>query len=255
MAVEGASGNCSEVMYIPENSADESTYITHLNDNYYTKFKIDPNELYTFHDSDVIAGEITVSHTEDTFMFPDSVDTKSKLSDCPNNDLNILGAFTNGDVKREIKKKALSNGHCTPVSKSIQKESKTSNTKAQKAKSQVKEARRESVSEARKQNAQISKTQVVTVSMPSSKSSINSVNTNNGKPTASNKPSGNETFLDVFKREQGLTENEEVVVKSELQPPPPPPVKIPTSPPKKSSGKIGQNKLTSSVYGQVSSIN
>lgn len=237
MAVEGAAANCSEVMYIPDNSADDSTYISHLNDNYFTKFKIDPNDLYTFHDSDVIAGEITVSHTEDTFMFPDSVDAKPKSVNNLHKDLNILGAFTNGDVKEGIKKKVFSNGLCSL--KSVQKDTKTSNTKAQKAKNQFKEARRESFSEARKKNVPTSKSQTVTVSSSSAKSSISNINTTNTKSTVPVKQSGSETFLDVFKREQGLVENEEVVVKTEPQSVPVPvplPVKTPATPPKKSSG-------------------
>lgn len=233
MAVDGVSSNCSEVMYIPDSTADEQTYITHLNDNFYSKFKIDPNELITFHDSDVIASEITVSHTEDAFIFPDSVDSKSKLLDSPK-ELDILGAFTNGDVKKEIKKKVHSNGYypSTPKTVTNQKDNKTSNTKAQKTKSQVKEIKKEPF-EIRRPSVNSPKTQTVTV--PTSKTSITSSNTNNAKTTT--KQSIGETFLDVFKREQGLVENATAGrSNSELQTPGAP-TKIPVSPPKKSSGK------------------
>ncbi|XP_075982737.1 uncharacterized protein LOC142980977 isoform X2 [Anticarsia gemmatalis] len=235
MAVEGvSSGSCGEVnMFLHDNSGDEQAYI-HLNDNFYSKFKIDPNELYTFHDSDVIASEITVSHTEDNFMFSDSVDVKSKFLDSPNKELDLISAFTNGDIKEEVKKEVVSNGHYPPVSKPLvnYKDTKTSHTKVLKVKnqSQMKEhSRSESFSEARRPSVNSPKAQnTATASSPSTKNSINSVTSNNAK--SSSKQTGMETFLDVFKREQGLVENS-VLVKTE--PPGPSTGKVPVSPPKK----------------------
>lgn len=236
MAVEGvSSGNCSEVnMFLHDNSGDEQGYI-HLNDNFYSKFKIDPNELYTFHDSDVIAGEITVSHTEDNFMFSDNVDIKGKLLESPSKELDLIGAFTNGDVKEDIKKEVVSNGHYAPVAKPIAnyKDSKTTNAKVLKVKTQVKEpARSDSFSEARRPSVHSPKAQSTATAPPlTAKNSINSVtNTSNA---STSKQAGVETFLDVFKREQGLVENS-ILVKTE-SPAPPPPTKVPVSPPKKAT--------------------
>ncbi|XP_026734515.1 uncharacterized protein LOC113498629 isoform X3 [Trichoplusia ni] len=236
MAVEGvSSGSCGEVnMFLHDNSGDEQAYI-HLNDNFYSKFKIDPNELYTFHDSDVIAGEITVSHTEDNFMFSDNVDIKGKLLESPSKELDLISAFTNGDVKEEIKKEVVSNGHYPPAAKqnANYKDSKTTHTKVLKVKSQtqVKEpARSESFSEARRLSVHSPKAQsTATAPSLSAKTSINSV-TNNAK--AASKQAGVETFLDVFKREQGLVENSTAHAPSET---PAPPTKVPVTPPKKAS--------------------
>ena len=243
MAVEGvSSGSCGDVnMFLHDNSGDEQAYI-HLNDNFYSKFKIDPNELYTFHDSDVIAGEITVSHTEDNFMFSDNVDIKSKLlAESPTKELDLIGAFTNGDIKEDIKKDVVSNGHYPPVAKPIanHKDSKTTHTKVLKVKNQtqVKEtARSESFSEARRLSVHSPKAQSnATAPSLSAKNSINSGSTTSNGKSTSKQTGGVETFLDVFKREQGLVENASVLVKTEPQAPPP---KVPVSPPKKAaSGK------------------
>ncbi|KAF9414054.1 hypothetical protein HW555_007932, partial [Spodoptera exigua] len=242
MAVEGvSSGSCGEVnMFLHDNSGDEQPYI-HLNDNFYPKFKIDPNELYTFHDSDVIAGEITVSHTDDNFMFSDSVDIKSKLlADSPSKELDLIGAFTNGDIKEDIKKEVVSNGHYPPVAKPIAnyKDSKTTHTKVLKVKNQtqMKEPPRlESFSEPRRLSVHSPKAQC-TATAPSScaKTSINSASTTNNAKTSSKQMSGMETFLDVFKREQGLVENASALIKTEPSLGQPL-TKVPMSPPKKSS--------------------
>ncbi|KAH9636630.1 hypothetical protein HF086_003448 [Spodoptera exigua] len=242
MAVEGvSSGSCGEVnMFLHDNSGDEQPYI-HLNDNFYPKFKIDPNELYTFHDSDVIAGEITVSHTDDHFMFSDSVDIKSKLlADSPSKELDLIGAFTNGDIKEDIKKEVVSNGHYPPVAKPIAnyKDSKTTHTKVLKVKNQtqMKEPPRlESFSEPRRLSVHSPKAQC-TATAPSScaKTSINSASTTNNAKTSSKQMSGMETFLDVFKREQGLVENASALIKTEPSLGQPL-TKVPMSPPKKSS--------------------
>ncbi|XP_047033497.1 uncharacterized protein LOC124639992 isoform X1 [Helicoverpa zea] len=251
MAVEGvSSGSCGEVnMFLHDNSGDEQPYI-HLNDNFYSKFKIDPNELYTFHDSDVIAGEITVSHTEDNFIFSDNVDIKSKLlAESPSKELDLIGAFTNGDIKDDIKKEVVSNGHYPPVHSVAKptanyKESKTTHTKVLKVKNQtqVKEpARSESFSEARRLSVHSPKAQS-TATAPSqcTKNSINSASTTSNAKSSSKQSGGMETFLDVFKREQGLVENASVLVKTE---PSAMPAKVPMSPPKKaSSGKTSQSK-------------
>lgn len=240
MAVEGvSSGSCSEVnMFLHDNSGDEQAYI-HLNDNFYSKFKIDPNELYTFHDSDVIASEITVSHTEDNFMFSDTIDLKGKLLDSPSKDLDLISAFTNGEIKEEIKNEVVSNGHNTSVCKPPMdyKETKTTHTKALKVKNQMiakDTTRMESFSEARRLSVNSPKAQnTATTSSPNTKNSINSVMSNATK--ASGKQCGVETFLDVFKREQGLVENATVVVKTEQSGLP---TKLPVSPPKKTSAGI-----------------
>lgn len=253
MAVESVSGSCSEVnMFINDSSGDEQTYITHINDNYFhTKFKIDPNELYTFHDSDVIAGEITVSHTEDNMIFPDTVDAKTKFLESPSKELDLIGAFANGDIKDDIKKEVISNGHYSPtkmltsnymdVKTTAFKDIKTSNAKVPKAKSQgkeptksnsVTEIRRPSVHSPKGQNSNATALSASTVTSISN-DNVNSISTSNSK-------TGMETFLDVFKREQGLVENSPVAVKTETPgpaAPPPPPAKVSTSK-KTSSGKL-----------------
>lgn len=232
MAVEGVS-SCSDMnMFLHDSPTDEQTYITQFNDNFYTKFKIDPNELYTFHDSDVIANEITVSHTEDIHIFDG--DIKSKLLESPNGDLDVVASYTNGDVNEE-KKELILNGHyvCpipTPVKTQPAKDIKTSHTKASKTKNQIKEPiqkdslalRRPSIHSPNSQSA-----------VPSQcvKNSINIVNTKSVKPQVATKQLASETFLDVFKREQGLVENStSVLIENSLNT-----IKVPTSPPKKAA--------------------
>lgn len=224
MAVEGVSGNCgSEVnMFIHDSSGDEQTYIPHLSDNFFhSKFKIDPNDLYTFHDSDVIASEITVSHTEDNFIFPDNIDIKSKFIESPNKDLDLIGVLTNGDVKEEIveTKKETLNGHY-PIKNKFQlnvTDSKNANTKVQNSKAQNNinlDARNTIITERKPINA----FKVVNnVSTPphNVKVSINSVNSTNIKSVSTTKLSAPETFLDVFKREHGVVETPATVVKTE----------------------------------------
>ncbi|KAM3962495.1 LOW QUALITY PROTEIN: uncharacterized protein ACR2FA_003398 [Aphomia sociella] len=241
MAVEGVSGG--EVnMFIHDSSGDEQTYITHLNDNFFhTKFKIDPNELYTFHDSDVIASEITVSHTEDAFIYSDNVDVKSKLLESPNKELDLIDTLTNGEIKEEIKSEVISNGHYPSNTKTVvttvYKDSKTINTKVPKVKSQsqiTQEPRPNAVSEVRRPSVHSPKSgNVATSHTPSVKSSINSVNSNNIKTASAMQP-GPETFLDVFKREQGLVENSTAAIKTEDVLPS---IKIPAPVKKTPSGK------------------
>ncbi|XP_037294174.1 uncharacterized protein LOC115445004 isoform X2 [Manduca sexta] len=232
MAVEGVSG-CSDVnMFIHDNSGDEQTYITQFNDNFYTKFKIDPHELYTFHDSDVVAGEITVSHTEDNYIFDN--DMKSKFIESPTKDFDVLAAFTNGDIKEE-KKEVISNGHYASVSKPVQtivKDSKNTHTKVAKSKNVAKDTVRKDSATVRRPSVHSPNAQSPT---HCTKNSINSINTNNVKQTSTGKQTGGETFLDVFKREQGLIENLCASIKTE---PSAGSIKVPTSPPKKAvSGK------------------
>lgn len=244
MAVEGVSGNCGDVnMFIHDSSGDEQTYITHLNDNYFhTKFKIDPNELYTFHDSDVIAGEITVSHSEDNFVFPDNSDVKSKLVESREID---IGSLTNGETKEEIKNEVVSNGHYPIHTKTVIvkypdasatniKESKTPNTKVQKSKSlSNKELNRTNVIKIRRSSTNSLNRQSSATTQPSStKTSITSPNSSSASTsnttTSTTKLNGSETFLDVFKREQGLVESPPTIVKTEPGPPAPPLPKIQT---------------------------
>ncbi|XP_013184539.2 INO80 complex subunit D [Amyelois transitella] len=239
MAVESVPSNCtSEVnMFVHDSSGDDQTYITHLNDNYFhTKFKIDPNELYTFHDSDVIASEITVSHTEDAFIFPDNVDVKSKLLESPDKELDLIGPLTNGEIKTEIKQELISNGHYTSVPQmhmsQTYRDTKNTNTKAPKSKTQsvIEVAEPQiKVTEVRRPSAHSPKSHFIPPSPPSLKNSINSVS--NIKTAPVPKQSGQETFLDVFKREHGLSrekvENNKVVVKTE---PTEPVIKVPAEP-------------------------
>ncbi|CAG4953532.1 unnamed protein product [Parnassius apollo] len=238
MAVEGVSGNCnSEVnMFIHDSSGDEQTYIPHLNDNFFhSKFKIDPNDLYTFHDSDVIASEITVSHTEDNFIFSDSVDVKTKLLDSPNKELDLIGALTNGDIKEEIdepKKEVINNGHYFSTTKTYLNTDtdKNTNAKVQNTKSQnhvTKELSRTNVTENRRPSVNSLKVQNNVVDPSHSVNvSINSVNSSNVKSTSNAKSTGPETFLDVFKREQGVIEGQAVGIKTE--PSVTSPIKVPT---------------------------
>lgn len=234
MAVEGVSGSCSEVnMFIHDSSGDEQPYITHINDSYFhTKFKIDPNDLYTFHDSDVIAGEITVSHTDDNYIFSEA-DVKPKLLDSPNKEVDLNETLTNGEIKEE-KEGIIPNGHYTPISKSNAVKHQTgnlndkkTNTKVVKVKSQsqvIKESVQTNINKIR--NPSVPSPRPASSSIPTvSKISITSVNTNsvpsNAKSSSTTSKSGGETFLDVFKREQGLVESPPAVVKIESPTPGP----------------------------------
>lgn len=252
MAFESVPGNCSsEVMYIND-SDNEQSYLPHIADNFFhTKFKIDPNELYTFHDSDVIAGEITVSHTEDNLIFPDNnLNDKLKETDtdsvCQNETVNGPH-LTNGIVKTD--NNDVLNGHLpsilkTPTPNHI--ETKTANTKVQKAKthnntiSKTTEVRRQSVSGLQNQSIQPQ----AQSGLPANNLQTNVTITSNANPSsvnekASGKKSNAETFLDVFKREQGLTQNT-VTIKTEPNAVNPViTIKPPTSAPKKpSAGKL-----------------
>lgn len=223
-------------MFIHDSSGDEQTYIPHLSDNFFhTKFKIDPNDLYTFHDSDVVAGEITVSHTEDNSVYPENVDVKYRHLSSPNKEIDLLHSLTNGVIKEE-KKTAVSNGHYTPLQTNIvisnNIDHKNLNAKVQKIKSETDAnlevqksftiIRRPSVHSPKNHNTVVS----------SQKVSISNANVNNEKPTLSQ--SGSETFLDVFKREQGLVENIVAAVKTEINTTP---TKTAPLPKKQQSGK------------------
>lgn len=246
MAVEGAPAVCSEINSFNNDSSGEDHGF--INDNYFhTKFKIDPNELYTFHDSDVIAGEITVSHTEDNLIFSDGIDTKKLCLESPTQDIVMTASLTNGIIKDE----EISNGHYKPVTKTTSnKDVKTSNTKVQKvAKShiQTKETSRTNPDNLIKQSSALSpkcpmvSTNICSAPTISTKTSINSVSST---PMVSPVPKvmGSETFLDVFKREQGLVESD-VTVKIEHDDdeqtlPPPVKVAVPPQPSRKvPSGK------------------
>lgn len=247
MAVDGVSGSCSEVnLFIHDSSGDEQPYITHINDSYFhTKFKIDPNDLYTFHDSDVIAGEITVSHTDDNFIFSDA-DVKPKLLDSPNKEIDLIETLTNGEIKEE-KEEIIQNGHYSPVNKTNVVKQQTGNFKDNKTNTKVLKAK--SQSQINKETTPINVTEIRRLSVHSpkgacaniaaaSKTSVNSVNTNsvpsNIKGTSTASKSGGETFLDVFKREQGLVESPPAVIKTESPGPsmaaaPPPKISAPVA--------------------------
>ncbi|XP_039758112.1 uncharacterized protein LOC120632330 [Pararge aegeria] len=243
MAVESVSGGCGgEVMYIHD--SDSEQYIPHIAENFFhTKFKIDPSELYTFHDSDVIANEITVSHTEDNFIFPDnSIDIKIKQEDSPKQTESFnTPHLTNGIIKTESKE--VLNGHYSPVLESVtlnHVETKTANAKVQKGKTnanpKLTEVRRASIPSTQNLSSQNLGHSVSTSNITSTCTS----NTNSTSEKASGKKSNSETFLDVFKREQGLTENA-VTVKTE--PNTASTVTAPIKPPKKpAAAKTSQPK-------------
>ncbi|XP_047537217.1 uncharacterized protein LOC125071161 [Vanessa atalanta] len=233
MAVESVSGGCGgEVnMFIHDSSGDEQ-YIPHLSESFFhTKFKIDPNELYTFHDSDVIAGEITVSHTDDNLIFPDSTDTKVKISENLNKEIDVLNSISNGDIKSE-KKNVVSNGHYSPVFNNASinhTDSKAIHAKVQKAKTQVNTLPK--VAEIRRPSIPSPKGQHSSGSAPNCPKVSNNTSNINEKLSSASK-SNAETFLDVFKREQGLTENL-MTIKTEpttthMKTPAPTPKKPPT---------------------------
>ncbi|XP_068618874.1 uncharacterized protein l(3)L1231 isoform X2 [Battus philenor] len=256
MAVEGVSGNCgSEVnMFIHDSSGDEQTYIPHLNDNFFhSKFKIDPNDLYTFHDSDVIASEITVSNTEDNFIFSDNIDSKSKFLHSPNKDLDLIGVLSNGIVKEETDfKKETINGHYHPKSQNhvVVDKDKNTNAKVQNSKNQNqinKEPIRAKVVDIHRPSINSSKvTNNTTAPSHCTKVSINSFNSSNAKAVSNAKSTGPETFLDVFKREQGVLEGPTPVIKTE--PSAVPSIKIPApynkkqAPVKNSQSKVKRGR-------------
>lgn len=265
MAVDGVSGSCSEVnLFIHDSSGDEQPYITHINDSYFhTKFKIDPNDLYTFHDSDVIAGEITVSHTDDNFIFSDA-DTKPKLLDSPNKEIDLIETLTNGEIKEE-KQKVIQNGHYAPVSKSNVVKHQTGNSKDNKTNTKVLKAKSQSHinKEAIQINTEVRRPSVhspkgtSTNNSAASKTSITSVNTNsapsNVKGASTSSKSGGETFLDVFKREQGLVESPPTVIKTESPGPsvavvPPPKIIAPVAKKAQSGNKFIFYYITNLIF-------
>ncbi|CAG9789241.1 unnamed protein product [Diatraea saccharalis] len=240
MAVEGVAGNCSSDvnMYIHDSSGDEQ-YITHLNDNFFhTKFKIDPNELYTFHDSDVIASEITVGHTEDAFIFSENVDVKNKLLDSPSKEVDIEDTLPNGDVKEEVKLE-IPNGHYTALLKKKTNtvpdesvEAKVHKNKCHITKEAIIAA---AATEVRHASTHSSKGHATPVANNKSSVSNSIPNSTLSTTSSTSKAAGPETFLDVFKREQGLVENAIIKTEPEVQPS----VKLPFPTPKKSqSGKV-----------------
>ncbi|CAK1553880.1 unnamed protein product [Leptosia nina] len=238
MAVDSVPGTCNSEanLYINDSSGDEQNYIPHLSDNFFhSKFKIDPNELYTFHDSDVIAGEITVSHTEDNFIFDN--ETKPKILDSPNKELDILGVF-NGEIKEEPKEHIL-NGHYSPdeVPNAVKKvaDKKISNAKVKRGQSPANCMNHPKITVVRRpiQNAkQVSQGKVV----------LTNNTVLNEKTPSGAVMSGTETFLDVFKREHCTSEKQPGVNKTESYVAP---VKIPTAAKKsavKSSAKIKKGR-------------
>lgn len=233
MAVDSVSGGCGEVnMFIHDSSGDEQSYMPHLSESFFhTKFKIDPNELYTFHDSDVIAGEITVSHTEDNIMFPENIDIKTKILD--NKEIPSLTSMSNGDIKSETKEH-VANGHYALASSIPKAQIETkSNIRQAKAKSNI--------------NSSLTTIDTHHIGIPSPKLQNTSSTLLNNCPKTSasntsvsndksimNTKSNTETFLDVFKREQGLTENSIATIKTEptvvlnsIKPPAPAAKKLP----------------------------
>ncbi|KAI5643171.1 putative DNA-binding domain-containing protein [Phthorimaea operculella] len=205
MAVEGVPGSCNDVnMFINDSSGDEQTYISHLNDNYFhTKFKIDPNDLYTFHDSDVIAEYQDVETTPHIFKETKTSNTK------------VLKTKTLNQGKDQIRSNS-----AFEVQKVHSPKGHSSNTTSS------------------------SKASIIS-------DNLNSTSTSNSVSTSKN---AGETFLDVFKREQGLVVSPPTVIKTEaLDPSAPPPLlaapapKIPVSGGKKTSaGKTPAAGKTSS---------
>ncbi|XP_050669564.1 uncharacterized protein LOC126968593 [Leptidea sinapis] len=244
MAVESVPGTCnSEVnMFIHDATSDDQNYIPHLNDNFFhTRFKIDPNDLYTFHDSDVIAGEITVSHTEDNFTFSDNT-FKTKLPDNPIKDLDILDVVNNGHIK-EVNGEFVVNGHfaANKLSNNVgkSKEIKSGSTKVQRVRMQNLPNNNQTKLSI---DVHIKDGPVLTAeSEISSQSSKDNSSIVKNEETAVSKAQ-QETFLDVFKREQGLNESQKPFVKSQSMVAPQPATPVPKKPakskPKKGRGPI-----------------
>ncbi|VVC96431.1 unnamed protein product [Leptidea sinapis] len=232
MAVESVPGTCnSEVnMFIHDATSDDQNYIPHLNDNFFhTRFKIDPNDLYTFHDSDVIAGEITVSHTEDNFTFSDNT-FKTKLPDNPIKDLDILDVVNNGHIK-EVNGEFVVNGHfaANKLSNNVgkSKEIKSGSTKVQRVRMQNLPNNNQTKLSI---DVHIKDGPVLTAeSEISSQSSKDNSSIVKNEETAVSKAQ-QETFLDVFKREQGLNESQKPFVKSQSMVAPQPATPVPKKP-------------------------
>ncbi|XP_041969810.1 uncharacterized protein LOC121726487 [Aricia agestis] len=222
MAVDSVPGACKSDMniFIHDSSGDEQTYLPHFSDNFFhTKFKIDSNDLYTFNDSDVVAGEITVGHTEENFVFPDNVDVKTKYLESPNKEIDLLQCISNGDVKDD--KINLKNGHYSPLqlNQSSINETKKSNVKIQKIKVQnhVNADLLRSIKGPDVSRSGLHSPKSQTILPPSSEAGVNNGLINNDKNVSSKL--NQETFLDVFKREQGLCElaSPSVEIKTEPQ--------------------------------------
>lgn len=214
MAVEGMQGVSSSDMYSNDISVDDQTYIPHVNEYYHNRLKIDPNELYTFNDSDIIASEITVPHTEDNYIYNESVDCIQQKDDDEKQEFDFINKISNGDIKENIKEEVVPNGHYDSTTKShIFKKETSSNSKVVKVQNHINKniARRNSSNETKQKVAVTSGKGSNSCSNKvlsnDTKCSINSVNSYQVKNTSSNK-SNSETFLDVFKREQmGVTDN------------------------------------------------
>lgn len=194
-------------LYPNDISVDEQTYIPHVNDYYNSKFKIDPDDLYTFNDSDIIANEITVPHTEDNFVYNDTIEYKE--DDENQQDYSFIGRLSNGVVKVEVKEDLIPNGHYNSSTKNVTFKN-DSNPKVVKAQNHIKKdaVRRNSANEKLKTNG--SKGNIGNKNVPTDSSSITSVKLNHVNNVSANK-TGSETFLDVFKREQmGLNDALEV---------------------------------------------
>lgn len=255
MAVEGVQMDVDVNSYMNDNSINESSYLTHYNnDNYYhSKFKIDPNELYTFHDSDVITNEVTVG--DDDYVVTETEDYQEKPLD--NNIVEVkttpidnLHPLPNGIVKQQSQVK---NGHLKPatVKKTrIRKVTKPISLKVEKIlnhKNQgniKKEFATKAITDLLR-NLKKPKAEppvvIKTENLPATpKLSISNVYQNVTSPAS--KPS--ETFLDVFKRElsvKGILADEPKI-KSEPDLPVPPLVQIkapaPTGSKKPSTGNV-----------------
>lgn len=254
MAVEGVPGTCGSEMTVYTNdvSSDEQTYIPYVSDFNHSKFKIDPNEIYTFHDSDVIASEITVTHTEDSsIIYNDSVESKvtfndttdSKKTDIENIKIkcSFMDGLSNGEIKEELKEDSIPNGHFTKSKQYLDNAKNTIMTKILKANS-MEFAQTNSVNESVQhevptQNVKSSSNGSIKVIVPiDTKNSINNVNMNHTKtvmPAAKITP---DTFLDVFKREKVGNINAVNVKTEPIQTQIP--AKSPVSTPKKSNSSM-----------------
>ncbi|GBP04114.1 INO80 complex subunit D-B [Eumeta japonica] len=224
MAVEGVPACGGEGnAFIHDSSGDEQVYMSHISDNFFhTKYKIDPNDLYTFHDSDVIAGEITVSHTDDSplnFVDPNEVKTET----CPQPEIDIIGKLVNGEVKQDVKDNIVPNGHypldfqsneikekLNVLDSKLQDEGKIQNCNNE----QSAKATFVSDSEIDVQNFKghsVINQDLAAIPVTNTNNSISSVNVNNANQKLVSK-TASETFLDVYKREQiGFVESNQVI--------------------------------------------
>ncbi|XP_047510281.1 uncharacterized protein LOC125053103 isoform X2 [Pieris napi] len=230
MAVESVPGSCNSNvnMYINDSSGDEQSYIPHLSENFFhSKFKIDPNDLYTFHDSDVIAGEITVSNTEENVTLSDT-EGKAIPLESPIKELDLLGGLNNGEIKQTANQPFL-NGHCkiNEINNAVDK--KTVNAKVKKVQAQDICVNQPKITVIHRPGLPSPKGYPPTNKALQHNSDVSKDNAQNVTAKA-----GGETFLDVFKREQILSDSQVAVNKTE---PYIAPVKISTPAQKKSAAK------------------